>query len=152
MSVQPVRRRKYRKLRGDQSSKWVSDPLRNELLDGMARKDWSISDLSRAIGSQPSLVSRWMMGATPNPESIALVAEALGLDYMRLMRLAGHVVVEPGEEDEGDPRLADLVAKLRTVPLTDERARMLDGLMETMLKTPLATPSPSREDRKQRAA
>lgn len=151
MSVQPVRRRKYRKLRGEQSSKWVNDPLRNELLDGMARKDWSLSDLSRAIGSQPSVVSRWMMGSTPNPESIALVAEALGLDYMRLMKLAGHVVVEPGEDDEADPRMLNLIAKLRQVPLTDERAKMLDGLMDTMLRTPISPPA-SREDRRSRAA
>jgi transcriptional regulator with XRE-family HTH domain len=140
MSVTPVRRRKYTRRRGEQHSKWVRDPLRNEILDALARKDWSISDLSRAIGSQPSLVSRWMMGARPNTESIQMIAEALGLDFMRLMELAGHV--PPSEDDEdADPQRTHLIAKLRTVPLTDERARMLDGLMETMLKTPLTNPS-----------
>jgi transcriptional regulator with XRE-family HTH domain len=140
MSVTPVRRRKYTRSRGEQHSKWVRDPLRNEILDALARKDWSISDLSRAIGSQPSLVSRWMMGARPNTESIQMIADALGMDFMRLMELAGHVPPSESAED-ADPRLANLIAKLRTVPLTDERVIMLNGLMETMLKTPTTTPS-----------
>ena len=150
MSVAPVvRRRKYTRRRTEPQSNWVRDPLRNEILDGLARKDWSISDLSRAIGSQPSLVSRWMQGARPNTESVQLIAEALGLDTMRLMRLAGHI---PPSEGEEDAELSALVAKLRTVPLTAERVAMLNALMETMLKTPVNEPRRRRPNPDERAA
>jgi transcriptional regulator with XRE-family HTH domain len=105
----------------------------------LARRDWIISDLARAIGSQTSLVSRWMMGQRPNTESVQLVAEALGVDTLHLLVLSGHLKA-PIEERLPDQRVRDLIAKLGRVQMTDERYEMLAATLDMMRKpTPTQT-------------
>lgn len=115
---------------------WVNEPLQNTISEALYARDWSISDLGRAIGSQPSLISRWMMGARPSTESLIAVSQALGLDIKRLLILAGHM--PPDEDDVTDARVLMLMNKLKEVEMTDERFAMLNGLVETMRKTPVS--------------
>lgn len=116
---------------------WVNAPLQNAIRDALAAREWSISDLGRAIGSQPSLVSRWMMGSRPSTSSIIAISRALGLDVKRLLVLAGHL--PPDEVEDEDERVTMLKNKLGEIEMTDERFTMLNGLLETMRKTPVMT-------------
>lgn len=140
------RRRRYTSKRAENMTLWVDEPLQNLIRDELARREWTISDLARKIGSQPSLVSRWMQGQRPNTESLRLVGEALGLDERKLLILSGHLSAS-GEEDE-DERLASLFTKLRQAAreghLTDERCLMLDTLIEWIRVTPATTPHNNR--------
>jgi transcriptional regulator with XRE-family HTH domain len=133
------RRRRYTQKRSENMALWVDEPLQNLIRDELARRGWTISDLARKIGSQPSLVSRWMQGQRPNTESVALVAEALGLDVLRLLRFSGHIPAGVMEEEE-DTRLASLIAMLRQAGrdehLTHDRYMFLYTLVEWMRVTP----------------
>jgi transcriptional regulator with XRE-family HTH domain len=134
------RRRKYTQHRSENMAMWVNEPLQNLIRDELARRDQTISDLARTIGSQPSLVSRWMQGQRPNTESLALIADALGIDVLRLLKLAGHI--PPGVLDEGEdsPETANLVAMIRQAGrdgyITTERCLMLFTLIEFIRTTP----------------
>jgi transcriptional regulator with XRE-family HTH domain len=144
------RTRKYTSRRAENRALWVNEPLQNEIRDALAKRDRSISDLAREIGSQPSLVSRWMQGQRPNTESLALIADALGLDVLHLLKLAGHIPPGVGVgEEERDPRLAALITMLRQAGrdghLTDDRYLMLHTLIEWIRVTeptvaPFTTP------------
>jgi transcriptional regulator with XRE-family HTH domain len=112
---------------------WVNEPLQNTIVKALDARNWTISDLGRAIGSQPSLISRWMMGARPNPDRTIAVANALGLDVVHLMVLAGHL--PPSAREDLDDRTAMLLNKMKEVEMTDERFAMLNSLLETMRKT-----------------
>src|SRR5688572_15303990 len=48
--------------RAEHRALWVNEPLQLAIRDELDRREWSISDLGRAIDSQPSLISRWMQG------------------------------------------------------------------------------------------
>ena len=128
------RRRRYTQKRAENMTLWVNEPLQNTIRDALARRDWTISDLARKIGSQPSLVSRWMQGQRPNTESLALIAEALGLDVLRLLRLAGHIPPGVTADQDEDARIASLIAMLRQAGrdghLTDDRYGVLSTLIE----------------------
>ena len=127
------RRRRYTQKRSENMALWVDEPLQNLIRDELARREWTISDLARKIGSQPSLVSCWMQGARPNTESLALIADALRIDVLRLLKLAGHVPPGVGGEDD-DPDLTSLIIMLRQSAreghLTDDRYGMLSTLIE----------------------
>jgi transcriptional regulator with XRE-family HTH domain len=103
----------------------------------LERRDWTISDLARKIGSQPSLVSRWMQGQRPNTESIALIAHHLDLDVLHLLALAGHIppgVVKPVR----DERLAALHTTLDQMEWSDERYLFLRNTLDWMRANPPA--------------
>lgn len=141
----PIRRRRYTQKRAENMSLWVNEPLQNTIRDELARRGWTISDLARKIGSQPSLVSRWMQGQRPNTESLALVAEALALDVRKLLVLAGHM---PADEDDGkDGELIPLIVMLRRIQrdghLSEERQLMLRTLLDWMHNTKPLILSPS---------
>jgi transcriptional regulator with XRE-family HTH domain len=117
--------------RPENRSLWVNEPLQLAIRDELDRREWSISDLGRAIGSQPSLVSRWMQGQRPNPESLDRIARVLGLDVRRLMVLAGHLPPEANPTDE-DERMTRLLATLSQITWNDERYLMLLTLLDWM--------------------
>jgi transcriptional regulator with XRE-family HTH domain len=123
---------------------WVNEPLQNTIVNALDARDWTISDLGRAIGSQPSLISRWMMGSRPNPDRTIAVANALGLDVVHLMVLAGHL--PPSAAEAIDERTAMLINKVKEIEMTNERFTMLNAVLETMRKTvpnPATTSEPS---------
>jgi transcriptional regulator with XRE-family HTH domain len=118
--------------------------IRNEL----DRREWSISDLGRAIGSQPSLISRWMQGQRPNPVSLDRIASVLALDVRKLMVLAGHLPPDP-EPNEESASVMPLFLTLRRIEgaghLNKERILMLRTLLDWMLDTaPLVMAPPRR--------
>ena len=137
-----------RKQRPDNYSEWVNAPLQNLIRDELNRRDWTISDLGRAIDSQTSLISRWMQGQRPNPESLALIADALGIDILRLFALAEYIPADLVES--GDERTVNLMAVLRQIEMSDERHMMLFTLMEKMRLTPLSDPQRRPADREER--
>jgi transcriptional regulator with XRE-family HTH domain len=132
--VRPLPPRRQQK-RAENRSLWVNEPLQLEIRDELDRREWSISDLGRAIGSQPSLISRWMQGQRPNPESLERIAHVLALDVRRLMVLAGHL--PSGAEEREDEELAPLFTMLRKIKvdghLSEERHDMLRTLLLWML-------------------
>ena len=135
------RRRQYTSQRGENMALWVNEPLQNLIRDELARRGETISDLGRKIGCQPSLVSRWMQGQRPNTESLALIADALGLDVLHLLELAGHI--PPGVlKDRDGEKLSSLFATLRQAEdagrLTDERYGALRTLVDWVHDTPIA--------------
>jgi transcriptional regulator with XRE-family HTH domain len=111
------------------------------------RREWSISDLGRAIGSQPSLISRWMQGQRPNPESLDRIASVLALDVRKLMVLAGHLPPDPEPTDE-NVSLMPLFLTLRRIEgaghLNEERVLMLRTLLDWMLDTAPLVMAPRR--------
>jgi transcriptional regulator with XRE-family HTH domain len=137
------RRRKYTQHRSENMALWVNEPLQNLIRDELARRDQTISDLARKIGSQPSLVSRWMQGQRPNTESLALIADALGLDVLHLLNLAGHippgVIGDEGVGDDARAILAMIRQADRDGRLTPERVLMLHTLVELIRTMPAVT-------------
>lgn len=121
-------------LRGKYKENWVSDPLRNTIVDALNARNWNIADLARAVGIPgSSVVSRWMMGGRPSPESLEAVAEALDLDIFDLLYKAEYIKRRPGDELTRDPVKMRLIEKLLAVDLTREREAMLHSVLDTML-------------------
>lgn len=108
---------------------WVNEPLQNLIKEGLQARDWSISDLARAIHTQPSLVSRWMMGARPSTASLLAISQALALDVKKLLVLAGYLPPEQGESQ--DERAVMLKKKIDETPMTDERFFTLNSVLES---------------------
>ena len=131
-------RRKYTQRRAENMSLWVNEPLQNLIRDELDRRKLTISDLARAIDSQPSLVSRWMQGQRPNTESVALIADVLGLDVLKLLELSGHIPAGVvGHQD--DDRLADLFTTMRQITWNDDRSGMLRTQLDWMRDNNLVT-------------
>ena len=63
--------------------------------------------------------------ATPSPHVLHRLAEALGVEYLELMRLAGYV----GIESDG-PRTNALAQALSSQDLTQEEARAVSAFLE----------------------
>ena len=129
--------------RAENRSLWVNEPLQMMIRNELDRRDWSPSDLGRAIGSQPSLISRWFQGQRPNTESLERIAKALDLDVRQLLVLAKHMPPDP-EEDNDDPELASLILTIRKAHaeghLVGERRLMLLTLLDWMRDHEPATP------------
>jgi transcriptional regulator with XRE-family HTH domain len=134
--------------RAENRSLWVDEPLQLMIRNELDRRDWSISDLGRAIGSQPSLISRWMQGQRPNPVSLDRIANVLALDVVKMMQLAGHLPPTPTAQEES-VTITPLLLTLRHIEeaghLNGERVLMLRTLLDWMLDTaPLVMAPPRR--------
>ena len=130
MATVPRRRRRTRS-RAENMSQWVDEPLQNLIRDELDRRKMTISDLARAIDSQPSLVSRWMQGQRPNTESLAIIGDVLGIDVLKLLELAGHI--PPGVlTHDDDERLTALFITMRQISWTDDRHGMVRALVDWM--------------------
>jgi transcriptional regulator with XRE-family HTH domain len=139
--ITPLPPRRSHGHRARERELWVNEPLQLAIRDELDRREMSISDLGRAIGSQPSLVSRWMQGQRPNPESIERIARALSLDVEKLMRLAGHLPPKADEADE-DEHLVKMFVTMRQITWNDERRHMLMTLLDWMRENePSTTPN-----------
>ncbi len=99
------------------------------MLEEMRRREWRQADFARAAGVDVSMVSRWLQGRRPDPESLARVAGTLGVDLDVLLTLAGH---RPRALRDDDPRVATLVAKVRQVTWTPERFLIVDALLDDL--------------------
>jgi transcriptional regulator with XRE-family HTH domain len=127
--------------RGKYKENWVSDPLRNTILDALNARNMNIADLARAIGAPgSSVVSRWMMGGRPSPESLEAIAESLELDLFDLLYKAEYIKRMPGSTGTDDPAKTRIIQKILNVELTREREAMLHSVLDTMLAQ---SPKPS---------
>lgn len=115
----------------------MSDPEHAELVRWMRQRmderEWTISDLARRVGVQPSMVSRWLRFQRPTSDSVERIANALGGDVNRCLVMAGY---PPRERVEDTAEVAHLVAMLRKTPITPERAAMIESLLRTMQARP----------------
>ena len=105
------------------------DWLRNEL----KRREWSVADLARRAGLDPSAVGRWARNdRVPSPDSCDLLADALGIDIDRVLVLAGHrpnIEAIPVDDDR-----ATIAALLRQVELTPDRGALLKATIRAWLE------------------
>lgn len=127
-----------RNVRGRYKENWVSDPLRNTILDALNARNWSIADLSRAIGAPgASVVSRWMMGARPSVDSLQAIADALDLDIFDLLYKAGYINRLPSNGLTADPAKMRIMQKIADLDLTPERETALHAMLDMMTLTPI---------------
>ena len=99
-------------------------------------RDWNMSDFARASGwpdrpgsVDPAVVAKWMRGERrPRPESCDVIADVLGADLDEVLALNGH---RPRDATV-DPHVADLLAKLRRVQMTNERYEIISALLDRM--------------------
>jgi transcriptional regulator with XRE-family HTH domain len=117
---------------------WLHEGFPLWLQMRLQERDWSITDLARAMGVQTSLISRWMAGRQkPTAESANRIAEVLQISVDEVLTEAG---LRPVLVTDEDPRRAELVMKLGLVELTTERYLTLNALLSLMLN---ANRSPS---------
>jgi transcriptional regulator with XRE-family HTH domain len=117
---------------------WLREGFPLWLQRRLQERDWSITDLARAMGVQTSLISRWMAGRQkPTAESANRIAEVLQISVDEVLTEAG---LRPVLVTDEDPRRAELVMKLGLVELTTERYLTLNALLSLMLN---ANRSPS---------
>jgi len=97
------------------------------------RRDWNMSDLARRMNSDPSAVGRWVRNdRIPDPQSCDVIADALGIDVDRVLVLAGH---RPDiEAIPVDDARATLLALMRQVRLTDDRAALLAATIRSWIE------------------
>lgn len=119
--------RRRRRARPANYETWQSTPLNDVLRAEMKRQGLTSADLGRMIGAQSSLISRWMQGRRPNPESLVLTADALGLDLLELLVLAEYIPAK--YHSKRQPRLQAIVSKLDSINWTKERLRMIEALV-----------------------
>lgn len=126
--------REHTRRRSKPYEKYADTPFVNYVRAEMQRQGMSTADLGRAVGSQTSLVSRWLQGVRPNTESIGLIADALGLDTLHLLVLSEHLKPSKRATTQ-DQRLLDLISKLEQSELTEERYVFLEGILEQFRRT-----------------
>lgn len=132
--------------RADNYELWVNEPLQLAIQHALNAREWTISDLARAIHSQPSLVSRWMMGSRPSVASLLAVSQALALDIKHLLMLAEYL--PPEAVSPIDERKEMLKAKIDELELDDRLFTMLNGVLEVARKEGLPAPHPTPKPRK----
>lgn len=72
------------------------------------------SDLARRTNIGQATISRWIYGsAKPDPDKLALLADALGLDHNDLLHRAGHTTTAPTPRT--DPTDHPIAAEIRVM-------------------------------------
>ena len=103
--------------------------FREWLLDQLASRDWRQADLARAIGVDPSQVSRWINGKdVPSAPNAIRLADALGADRDFVLDLTGHRPLPQLPPDLSDPRVLFFAAHAKA--LTDEEWAVIRSLIE----------------------
>jgi transcriptional regulator with XRE-family HTH domain len=107
------------------------------LIEKMAEHDPPLSrpELAERMGISPSTISRWITKSNkPDTENLALLADALGLDYGEVLVRAGHG--KPADEVTDAPRplrtanLREADAMLHPdSPLSDRDRERIDTLI-----------------------
>lgn len=109
-----------------------TQPLLDWIEEYRRRRGWNYSEFARAAGVEPSVLSRWFNGRVrPRTEVLRRMAQRLGVDEEELYVLAGYRQTM----SEEDPATATLVAKLRLVPMTPDRFRILEVLLDELRQT-----------------
>ena len=101
--------------------------LRDFIHEQMRRRGWNYAEFAKAVGTDGSVVSRWIRDRRPSPEMTRQMAERLGVDQDWLLALVGHR--EP-RSDDGTSEQAALIEKIRQMPMTPDRFLALDAILE----------------------
>lgn len=111
----------------------TSEQLSYWLKRQLARREWNQADFARRLGTSPGNVSRWMTGErVPDPSSIDKIADVLGVDLDLVLALAGHR--PPDTELNPDDPASAIIALVKQVQWTDERAETITATLERMRK------------------
>ena len=103
--------------------------LANFIHETMRRRGWNYAEFAEAVGTDGSVVSRWIRDRRPSSQMTRQMAERLGVDEDELMVIVGHRSEQRTDET---PELADLIAKLRQIPMSRDSYLILDALFEAM--------------------
>jgi transcriptional regulator with XRE-family HTH domain len=119
---------------------WKTEGFPAWLTAQMDARGWNTVQLGRALGVDPSLVSRWLSGdRLPSQASMRAMAAAFQLSVQEVWVATGHV---PPDAMPDDPRKRELVCTIAELDLTDEQYRRLAELLETMRPAPDAAAAP----------
>ncbi len=133
-------RRESRARRSDNYAKWVDGSLQNLVRSEVGRRNWNVSDLARAMGIRPSLVSKWMLGQTvPSLKNLQKLSTALSLNEDAVFTLVG---LRQGQSDD-DPRVLHLITQIRAIDWTDDRYAIIRAAFEEMRRRPRPEPEPA---------
>ena len=112
-------------------SDWLDEGFPLWLQQRLDERGWSITELARRMGTQTTLISRWMQGRQrPTAQSARLIAQVMKLDEDEVLTAAGLRGIKTTDDD---PRRAELLHKLGLVELTPERYLTLSAVLNTML-------------------
>ena len=103
---------------------WLEGQLR--------RRDLNQTEFANAVGVSTSTVSRWLGDRQPDASYADRIADALQLDVSDVMAKMGYL---PASSDDGDsPELRQIIALLRRVQLTEDRAAGLEGTLRSWIE------------------
>ena len=119
-----------RRKRAAPGENWKDTPFTIKLRQEMERQRLTGADVMRMLGSQSSVMSRWMAGNRPDTESLVMLAEALGLDPVELMVLTNHLPASALARDDTPPRLRGIIAKLKAIDWTEDRYEGVESVVE----------------------
>src|SRR5688500_18236680 len=115
---------------------WKDTGFPGWLRQRMKDRGWNALRLSKEVNVVPSLISRWMEEKQkPSPESVLAIAAALQVDDIEAMVAAGYLPPRQTDAATDDPRRQELLRKIGAIPLTAERYRTLNALLNMMLDT-----------------
>jgi transcriptional regulator with XRE-family HTH domain len=99
-----------------------------------ARTDYGLSQraLAAAVGVSQAAVSQWLLGqASPKPERVAALEEALHLEPHSLARLLGQL---PYDEDDPRPRMTVVEAAEADPRLGEQDQRILAAVYRELVR------------------
>lgn len=99
-----------------------TDAFQQALNTTLRERNWTLSQMGRAAGIQPSILSRWLSSpagggsvSRPSPRNLQKLAPVLGLSYEDLMRMCGYLPGPPTEPDPLDAYLSETTSEMREV-------------------------------------
>ena len=115
---------------------WKTEGFPAWLTARMDARQWNTVQLGRALGVDPSLVSRYLSGKRlPSQAAMQAMARAFQVSVQEVWVATGHV---PPDAVPDDPRRRELIRTIADLDLTDEQYRLLTELLEAMRATPAA--------------
>ncbi|MFM2069962.1 MAG: hypothetical protein RLZZ623_225 [Actinomycetota bacterium] len=113
------------------SSDAVLDGLARELESARAANGRSLRDVAEQAGISAAYLQKLERAqvSEPSPKIILRLADALGLDYGRLMQLAGYQPADPTSPKPANP----LNARLATAELTGAEERAVAAFIDHVL-------------------
>lgn len=134
-------------------------PFGKEVQRHLERLRWSRRTLAMYANVGHSTINRLMRGkGDTTPETVRAIADALGVDSLRLMRLAGMPLPKP--ETQRDPEAEYIAQRLDALPapVRTKAADALGAVLDTIYEVatdrnppvgPVATPEPTGDELEQ---
>lgn len=96
------------------------------------RHNLSMRRASERAGLDPTTIAQIVRRgktSTPRPDTLRLIADALGGNYRYMMQLAGHLPPAPSTPLTAIPRLQEFVTRLADLPRREQELIMATALM-----------------------